>query len=198
MVSFNVAQLLKSATGSVREFDFRERLPDPVESVHLHGPVTGHARFMLTARGVVVQLRHQEAVELECARCLREVSVDVATSVDEEYLVTTDVRTGLPIPREPDEEESDDEHFFVDEHHEINLDELIRQTILTSLPFRPLCEATCPGLCTTCGGRLDDTHRAHPIDPLLASQEEPTSKPATSPFAVLGQLLHDEDSATES
>ena len=54
---------------------------------------------------------------------------------------STDVRTGLPlhVPEMPD-------LLLVDEHHEINLDEVLRQNILTNLPLRALCDAACPGL----------------------------------------------------
>ena len=42
---------------------------------------------------------------------------------------------------------TEDDQPLIDEHHEINLDEVLRQNILTNLPLQPLCEADCPGLC---------------------------------------------------
>jgi len=74
--------------------------------------------------------------------------------------------------------------LLVDEHHEINLDEVLRQNILTNLPLRALCNAACPGLCSTCGQRLDLRHTAH----AELEADEPVETPP-SPFARLAVLL---------
>jgi uncharacterized metal-binding protein YceD (DUF177 family) len=54
------------------------------------------------------------------------------------------------------------------------------------LPLRPLCEAACPGLCSTCGQRLDTLHTAHADENL----EEDVPVDASSPFARLATLLN--------
>ena len=46
---------------------------------------------------------------------------------------------------------------------------------MLALPFQPLCEDDCPGLCTECGARLaDDPDHPHdaPIDPRWAGSQE--------------------------
>src|SRR5918911_4439306 len=159
MVSVNVAQLLLAAPGAAREFDFSERLPDPGDELHLRGPIAGHARLIRTSRGVLVHSDHVAYATLECARCLEDAEATIEASLDEEFLATTDIRTGLPVdlgePLEPDTP-------IIDEHHVIDLDEVLRQNVLTSLPLAPLCEAACPGLCPTCGQRLGRDHAPHP------------------------------------
>ena len=183
MVSVNVAQLLLEPPGSARRFDFAEPLPDPTEDLHLSGPVRGHARLIRTSRGVLVHTDYVAQATLECARCLEDAHASIEGSLDEEFLATTDIRTGLPItldePLEPDTP-------IIDEHHVIDLDEVLRQNILTNLPLAPLCEAACPGLCPTCGERLGPNHSAHPgerADPI----------PTSNPFAALAGLIHDEE-----
>jgi uncharacterized protein len=182
MVSVNVSQLLLSGPGAVREFDFSEPFPDPAGELHLRGPISGHARMMRTSEGILVHSEHAASVALECARCLEEADADVEGSFDEEFVPSTDIRTGLPLDV-PDE---DDDRLLIDEHHEIDLDEVLRQNILTNLPMHPLCSAACPGLCPTCGQRLDRQHRAH-AEP---AEDEAPADPA-NPFAGLAVLLRD-------
>src|SRR5262249_22636840 len=131
MVSVNVSKLLLSGPGAVREFDFAEPLPDPDQELHLHGPIRGHARMTRTSEGILVHTEHFAPVSLECARCLDESQSEVAGELDEEFLPSTDIKTGLPLPLPID----DADYSLIDEHHEINLDEVLRQNILTSLPL---------------------------------------------------------------
>jgi uncharacterized protein len=185
MVSVNVSQLLLGGPGLVREFDFAEPFPDPAGELHLRGPIRGHARLTRTSEGILVHSEYAVPVTLECARCLEESRVTVSGQLDEEFLPSTDIRTGLPaeLPGVVDDQP------LIDEHHEIDLDEVLRQNILTGLPLRPLCSAACPGLCPTCGVRLDSAHIPHP-----AAEEAPAAllDPA-NPFAGLAVLLQDNE-----
>jgi uncharacterized protein len=180
VVSVNVAQLLQEPPGAVREFDFSDRVPAVSDELQLPGPIRGHARLMRTSEGILVHSEHAAPVILECARCLDEVRLEIKGAFDEEFLPSVDLRTGLPVAL-PNE----DEQPRIDEHHEIDLDELLRQNILTNLPLQPLCEAACPGLCEICGQRLDSAHRGH-------GEEETPIDPA-SPFAQLATLLKNEE-----
>jgi uncharacterized protein len=183
MVSVNVAQLLLEAPGSVRQFDFAEPLPDPGDDLHLHGPIRGHARLIRTSRGVLVHSDHVAVATLECARCLEDARATIESSLDEEFLATTDIRTGLPVHLD---EALEPDTPVIDEHHVIDLDEVLRQNILTNLPLAPLCEAACPGLCPTCGERLGRAHSPHP-----GERAEVAS--SGNPFAALAGLITDEE-----
>jgi uncharacterized protein len=187
MVSFNVSQLLLMGPGTVREFDFRETFPDPANELHLRGPVSGHARLTRTSEGILAHSDYHARVILECARCLDETTARVDGTLDEEFLPSTDVRTGLSVPLP---EGTEDDQPLIDEHHEIDLNEVLRQNILTNLPLQPLCEAACPGLCPDCGERLGASHVAHP-SPRVDEPSEPVDP--SNPFARLAVLLHDEE-----
>jgi uncharacterized protein len=190
VVSFNVSQLLLEGPGATRNFDFREPFPDPAHELHLKGPITGHARLTRTSEGILAHSDFHARVLLECARCLEEATAQVDGELDEEFLPSTDVRTGLPVQL-PGGAEQDDQPL-INEHHEIDLNEILRQNILTNLPLQPLCEAACPGLCPECGERLGRAHMAHP------ARNDATEEPVdpSNPFARLAVLLHnDEESA---
>jgi uncharacterized protein len=188
MVSFNVSRLLLEGPGATRDFDFREPFPDPSDELHLKGPISGHAHLTRTSEGILAHSDFHAQVILECARCLEEVFARVDGALDEEFLPTTDIRTGLPIQVPAGTE---DDQPLINAHHEIDLNEILRQNILTSLPLQPLCTAACPGLCPDCGERLGPAHVAH-------AATEPTEVPVdpSNPFARLAVLLHnDEESA---
>jgi uncharacterized metal-binding protein YceD (DUF177 family) len=179
MVSVNVAQLLLSPPGTTRDFDFREPFPDPDGELHLRGPISGQGHLIRTSEGILVHTDHRAPVSLECSRCLDEVKARVEGSLDEEFLPTADVHTGIPF-----QFEGEDDQPRINEYHEIDLDEVLRQNILTLLPLQPLCDAACPGLCETCGQRLDEAHTAH-------ANEPPVNE--SSPFARLAVLLSNRD-----
>ncbi len=185
MVCFNVSQLLLEGAGATRDFDFREPLPDPDDELHLRGPISGHARLTRTSEGILAHSDYHTRVTLECSRCLDEAIARVDGVLDEEFLPTTDVRTGISVPL-PDG--AHDDQPLINEHHEIDLNEILRQNILTNLPLQPLCEPACPGLCAVCGERLDARHTAHPDN----EDQSPPVDPA-NPFARLAVLLHDDE-----
>jgi uncharacterized protein len=192
MVSFNVSQLLLMGPGTVREFDFREPLPDPAHELSLRGPVAGHAYLTRTSEGILVHADFHARAVLECARCLDETTTRVNGDFDEEFLPSTDVRTGLSLPL-PDGTE--DDQPLINEHHEIDLNEILRQNILTRLPLQPLCEAACPGLCPECGERLGASHVAHPAAEASEAEDSEPVDPS-NPFARLAVLLHDDEENT--
>lgn len=183
MVSVNVSQLLLAGLGTVREFDFSEPLADPNGELHLRGPIRGHARLIRTPEGILVHSEHAGVAILECARCLEDALTKIEGVFDEEFLPGVDIRTGLPL-----HVPGQDEQPVIDDHHELDLDEVLRQSILTSLPLRPLCTASCPGLCSFCGQRLEGPGHAHPEEQ-LDDAEDTASIAATSPFAQLAVLL---------
>jgi uncharacterized protein len=52
---------------------------------------------------------------------------------------------------------------------------VLRDAVVLALPFQPLCQDDCPGLCVECGARLaDDPDHRHedPTDPRWAALAE--------------------------
>lgn len=77
---------------------------------------------------------------LVCSRCLEEFKYPLYTEVHEKFSAV------------PNDE--DDLIIFVDSDI-INLNELIENNILMSLPIKKLCSEDCEGLCQTCGSNLN-------------------------------------------
>jgi uncharacterized protein len=75
------------------------------------------------------------------------------------------------LPGEEDDEVSMLQDDLVD------LEPLLRDAVVLALPFQPLCEDDCPGLCVDCGARLaDDPEHTHEeaVDPRWAALVELT------------------------
>lgn len=184
MVSVNVSQLLLAGPGTVRSFEFAEPFPDPTDDLHLHGTISGDARLTRTTEGILVHASYAAPLDLECSRCLEACVGVTSGTLDEEFFPSTDIRTGSPlqVPAAPTEDV-----LLINEHHEIDLDEVLRQNMLTNLPLRPLCTPDCPGLCPTCGQRLDAHHPTHPD-----AGDAPDQASGSNPFAKLAVLLQDD------
>jgi uncharacterized protein len=84
--------------------------------------------------------------EVDCDRCLKSVEVPISTSFDVKY---------APASRINDEEAhelaEDDLALSFFEGEMIDIDELVREQVLLSLPSRALCNDDCKGLCPVCG-----------------------------------------------
>jgi len=125
--------------------------------------VQGAVNLMRTDRGILVKGTLNTEVEVTCSRCLGLFGCPLALNIEEEYFPTTDVVSGagLPSPDEPG-------CFTIDEHHVLDLTEVIRQYTLLAVPMKPLCRQDCAGLCPDCGHNLNHgpcgclSHRADP------------------------------------
>ena len=110
--------------------------------------------------GVLVTGTAHAVLDGECARCLEPLHDEIEARF-QELFVYVEHQTS----HDEDDEVSRLEGDLVD------LEPLLRDAVVLALPFQPLCEDDCPGLCTECGARLaddpDHTHEA-PIDPRWA------------------------------
>ncbi len=158
---YNVAQLLKSPVGTTMDVDLNneDRLELHDEEARLAGPITGHVRLHHTNQGIYAEGTAYVPVQLQCARCLKELTTTLALPLREEYYPTIDVETGLPT-RVPESETA----FPIDSHHQIDLREAIRQNLVVNLPTQALCSETCQGLCPTCGRDLNVEPHTHPAE----------------------------------
>ncbi|MBI5649884.1 MAG: DUF177 domain-containing protein [Chloroflexi bacterium] len=149
---FNIAQLLKDHTGETRQYTLHEEIegldPDIVPLSALDGMI----HLIRTTDGVFVTGKLHCSLELACARCLEPFALPLRFTLEEEFHSTLDILTGVFLPRTEEFEPATQ----IDEHHEIDLSEVIRQNILLALPLHAICRSQCAGLCPQCGKNWND------------------------------------------
>jgi uncharacterized protein len=125
-------------------------------------------RIEAVMEGVLVTGTAQAVLDGECARCLEPIDDEIEVRFQELFVYDDkDV--------DPDEELE----VSVLQDDLVDLEPLLREAVVLALPFQPLCQDDCPGLCVECGARLaDEPDHGHdePVDPrwsALAALTEP-------------------------
>lgn len=143
-----VSSLLMESIGSTRKVDVHR------SGFTLDDDLTAHdvlASIVLTRlnTGILASGSATGSVELECVRCLNLYEQSFSVTFAEQFRQTTEILDGRGVtpPREkPEDDEGDDELAFeINDAHELDLTELLRQWILLSLPMTPVCGKDCPG-----------------------------------------------------
>jgi uncharacterized protein len=164
-LTWNVAGLLSDPPGSTRDYQLAGITIPLADERRLADPIEGRLRLARTNRGILVRADLTTALEAECSRCLRSIEVPLELHIDEEALPSIDLESGLPLDAtaEPDV-------VRLTDHHELELEPLVRDAIDLAEPIAPVCRPDCPGLCAVCGEPLDDGPHDHPeddVDPRL-------------------------------
>lgn len=104
-------------------------------------------RLVLTNTGriIVGKGRIRTVVELTCGRCLRPYTWPIAMDFDVQL-----VQEGASVP--PDMMETGDVLVIRDE--EVDLEPLVIENIIVSLPLARVCREDCRGFCPGCGADL--------------------------------------------
>jgi uncharacterized protein len=171
VLSYNVAALLRAAPGTERRYPVEAVQMDIADDVQLAGPIEGEVRLSRTGRSILARAHLSTTIDAYCSRCLRPLVAPIDVEIEEEALPSIDIDTGLPIDPadEPDA-------LRLDDHHELDLGEPVREAISLAEPIALLCRPDCRGLCLVCGIDLNTvTDHAHPdeqIDPGLAALAE--------------------------
>jgi uncharacterized protein len=92
--------------------------------------------FESVVEGVLVSGPVQGRMRLSCARCLKEFDAPFSLAVQELFV--------------PGATSEDDEYPLVEGF--VDLEPMIRDAVILSMPFAPLCRPDCLGLCERCGG----------------------------------------------
>ncbi len=141
--AINVVGLLKEPIGATRVYPVHLDAFELDEDL-LGEDVRGEVKLTRLRNAVMATVRVRGGVALECARCLRTYGQGFDAEFTEEYRQTVDVRTGVGLIHELGEP-TDDEVSTIDETHELDLADVLRQEILVALPMRPDCGEACPG-----------------------------------------------------
>jgi len=165
---WNVSGLLDETAGAVRDYAVEGVALDGGEDFTLAGPIDGRVHLGRTNRGLLVDADFTTMLATQCARCLRDLTVPLAFEIHDEALPSIDFHSGRALPLAAEDEEAG--VIVLDDHHQLDLEEPVREAILLALPIAPLDREDCPGLCIVCGLPLDEGTHDHPdddIDPRL-------------------------------
>jgi len=159
-LTYNVARLLAEPAGSSRDYLVAGVTIDlDAADLRLADPIEGRVHLARTNRGLLVTAGLTTSLAASCSRCLRDIEVPLDLRIEEEALPSIDLHSGLPldVSAEPDV-------VRLTDHHELELEPVVRDAISLAEPIAPLCEPDCPGLCPRCGERLAGGDHDHPDD----------------------------------
>lgn len=140
--------------GSYAEHEIDMTLKE-VEGMTLTAPVRGKLTVSSTGRVLLLEGAVDTEVEMTCFRCVSTYRQPVHAEFQEEFVMRPP-QTPSQGPRVEEEEEAPETRLFYEGTLDLNLDELLRQSILVALPMKPLCADDCQGLCPHCGHRLSE------------------------------------------
>lgn len=153
----------------VRATPAPEGMGNDVIGVPVSSPIDLELQLQAVGDGVLATGTAGVQLRGECARCLSPIEAAAEIDVQELFL--------FPGVDPDDAEASRVEGELID------LEGVLRDTVVLDLPFIPLCRDDCEGLCPICGANLnDDPDHAHDeaADPRwadLAGWTEPSADP---------------------
>ncbi len=161
----NIDEIKEAGLG--RSWDVpRERLDEMLAGdragYRARGVAHVDARLEKLERRVRIAARARAELTVACGRCLAPVSMDVPVAF-ELTLVPAQER-GHAAEDEQDGDKGPAGGSFAPQEAEeetyagkvIDLDPIVREQILLALPGYPVCNESCKGLCTVCGGNLNE------------------------------------------
>ena len=133
------------------EFPLPEALDNSIAAIKVGDQIVIDGRLESVHEGILVSANVSGEAETVCSRCLDPLKLDVDVEFQELFAYSlTD----------------EDDLIITDET--IDLEQVVRDAVVLSLPFQPICSSNCEGLCIDCGLKIADNpqhvHEA-PVDP---------------------------------
>lgn len=119
------------------------RVDEPVKGLHTElaevpqdEPLSGDLTLEGVIEGVFVTGSVEGTMAMRCARCLKEFARPFDVEMNELFALHA----------------GPDDDYAVGEDFTLDPEQLIRDSVVLSMPFSPLCKPDCLGLCPRCGG----------------------------------------------
>jgi uncharacterized protein len=143
---FNVSGIIQEGIGATR----RHQVDGTLLSED-RGPeqVSGSVEFLRTKSGVLVRANLSLKEPETCSRCLKPLEETIKIDFEEEFQSIVDPLSGQSL------DDNDEDAFLIDENHQLDLTEAVRQYREASVEMQPLCRPDCKGLCPRCGHDLN-------------------------------------------
>lgn len=148
--------------GHMRELDTSVELPESLGAGLATVPKGAQIHLFLRLEsvheGIYVSGGLQTSAIADCSRCLEPMTVPLEVDIQELFAYSLEV-----------------EDDFVIQDEQIDLEQVIVDSVVLNLPFTPICSADCLGLCPECGVKMkenpDHQHEA-PIDSRWSALEK--------------------------
>ena len=132
-------------------------------------PVYVHLLLRSLNDGIEVTGEVWGRLHLTCSRCLQEFEQDFRLRVDERFYLEPNV--------------AEEEEGYEVRDQTIDLEPMLRDVVVLSIPMKPVHAEDCKGLCPVCGADLNQTDCRHserpvdarwaPLQSLMASRSVP-------------------------
>lgn len=137
------------------------------ERVRVTEPISVKGRIRSSGSETQVSGRVETRVNVECDRCLKTLDMPVSAGFKLQYITGQEYETSQAAELTVDEMA-----LSVFDGEAIDVDEIVREQILLSVPDRALCNENCRGICSICGTNLNTGScecKSSEIDPRWAA-----------------------------
>jgi uncharacterized protein len=131
------------------------------------GPAVFKVRLTNAGAGIVASGTAEAVVRTACVRCLCDFDMTYTGEVEAFYI----------FPGREDELSEEQEFEFISESLRVDIEPAVRQAMVVDLPFAPVHDPRCKGICPSCG--LDRNTGECECEPVAVD----------SPFASLKGML---------
>ena len=171
----SVAQVA-SRPGQSKEIDATFPAPsgigDEIVGVDEGADVSVVGAFDSIVDGLILNARISAPVHAECTRCLKPIQRDWTVNVtsffpyEDKSAAGKGGKAGKNGKEEEvdiiaGEDESEDTYPLLENGAFADIEAMIRDTLVESLPLQPLCRPDCRGLCSQCGADLNEDPDHH-------------------------------------
>jgi DUF177 domain-containing protein len=131
-------------------------------------------RIESVMEGVLVTGTVRGPLAGECVRCLEPLADEAEAEFQELFSYPDADVFGGSHATDDEADEGDDDTFLLQDDL-FDLEPVLRDAVVLSLPLRPVCREDCPGLCPECGALLardPDHHHDEAVDVRWAALRE--------------------------
>ncbi|MDY5585095.1 MAG: DUF177 domain-containing protein [Arcanobacterium sp.] len=164
---------LPRTEGAARDYHFEFQTPadfgGEMLGVPEGTPLIADLNLQSVSEGVYLQGAVRATAHGRCVRCLTDFVLEMDEQVAELIFYPEKIP---PLIEEGDEEAED---FPVIDGDHIDLEPILRDSLVLAMPFTPTCNPDCGGLCSECGQKWDELpedHHHEVFDPRFAALDE--------------------------
>lgn len=143
------AELKRPGTAACRELEYDIKGLELLgRELVFQGPVRVHLKYVFDGDGIIADGSLEAVLVENCARCGKEFLLPFEQSFHERF-----IRVNAGQANESSNEDDSDSYVFSGD--KLDLNDLLRDTLILNLPISSVCADDCKGLCPTCGTDLN-------------------------------------------